>query len=111
MLQRLKRIARRVVYGRRAPVSDTQELTEPTGPQSDALEFMNSQRIAKNAESLIKRQVTKLDFNSSYLVIEGSAWFEKYPEKDAPACGIHFQIQRLYMHDGRRIPVPGSGQS
>ncbi|KLD57173.1 hypothetical protein WP50_35755 [Lactiplantibacillus plantarum] len=44
---------------------------------------MNSQRIAKNAESLIKRQVTKLDFNSSYLVIEGSAWFEKYPEKDA----------------------------
>ena len=35
----------------------------------------------------------------------------KYPEKDAPACGIHFQIQRLYMHDGRRIPVPGSGQS
>ena len=29
MLQRLKRIARRVVYGRRAPVSDTQELTEP----------------------------------------------------------------------------------
>lgn len=83
MLQRLKRIARRVVYGRRAPVNDTQELTEPTGPQSDALEFMNSQRIAKNAESLIKRQVTKLDFNSSYLVIEGSAWFEKYPEKDA----------------------------
>lgn len=26
----------------------------------------------------------------------------KYPEKDAPACGIHFQIQRLYMHDGKK---------
>lgn len=84
MLQRLKRIARRVVYGRRGPVQpQEQPTTESTELSRDALEFMNSQRIAKDAESLIKRQVTKLDFNSSFLVIEGAAWFEKYPEKDA----------------------------
>ncbi|AVK63045.1 CDP-glycerol--poly(glycerophosphate) glycerophosphotransferase [Lactobacillus sp. CBA3606] len=79
MLQRLKRVARRVLYGRRpAPTVGT----VPTEAVDTSLKYLNEPRLDNDAESLIKRQVTRLEFNSSYLVIEGQAYFEKYPETD-----------------------------
>lgn len=83
MIQRLKRIARRIVYGRNQPqYTRNRELVEDAQTTKEDVDFLNTLRIEKDAESLIKRQVTKLEFNSSYLVIEGMAWFEKYPEQD-----------------------------
>lgn len=81
MLQRLKRIARRVLKGRQPVVKQTEpEIAED--PNHVRIAYLNEPRIDSTAESLIKRQVTRLDFNRSYLVIEGEAYFESYPEKD-----------------------------
>lgn len=101
MIQRLKRIARRIVYGRRRNAVADQPATPA---DSDAtIDFLNEPRLDKDAESLIKRAVTKLEFNSSYLVIEGRAWFEKYPEKDAERI-----VKSLILVDdqGKEIEVP-----
>ncbi|RRK10459.1 CDP-glycerol--poly(glycerophosphate) glycerophosphotransferase [Lactiplantibacillus garii] len=101
MLQRLKRIARRIVYGRRRNAMTNQAV--PPDAAENRADFLNEPRLDQDAESLIKRSVTKLDFNSSYLVIEGRAWFEKYPEKDAEKI-----VKSLILvgEPGQEIEVP-----
>jgi len=103
MLQRLKRVARRIVYGRRVtPNAEQQDLVTDSST-NNALDFLNSPRIDHDAESLIKRKVTKLEFNSSYLAIEGAAWFEKYPEKDAERI---VKSLVLISDSGAEIEIP-----
>ncbi|CAM3076209.1 CDP-glycerol glycerophosphotransferase family protein [Lactiplantibacillus plajomi] len=104
MLQRLKRIARRILLGRR-PSS--------AGPQAEATTELqrtglNEPRLDQDAESLIKRSVTTLDFNRSYLSLVGRAWFENYPESDPEKI-----IKSLVLVDeqGQEIEVPLVNQS
>ncbi|MDQ7937383.1 CDP-glycerol glycerophosphotransferase family protein [Lactiplantibacillus sp. WILCCON 0030] len=82
MLQRMKRLARRLLYGRPRTNQPTTE-TFADEQSAETPTYLNEPRQATEAESLIKRQVTRLEFNSSFLVIEGQAYFESYPEKDA----------------------------
>lgn len=101
MLQRAKRFARRVLNHRRRRLQAKNAALEPE--QVTEPDFLNEPRIDKNAESLIKRQVTNLEFNSSYLVIEGAAFFEKYPEKDAERI---IKSLILVSDQGIEIEVP-----
>ncbi|MFB9770456.1 CDP-glycerol glycerophosphotransferase family protein [Lactiplantibacillus modestisalitolerans] len=78
MRRRLKRIIKRVLFGAQT------EVHPQNADELSAVEAAEQYqpRLDKEAESLIKRQVTKLAFNRSYLVIEGQAYFENYPEAD-----------------------------
>ena len=80
MLQRLKRVARRILYGQ--PRNNPADATVFDEETESSLKYLNEPRLDTEAESLIKRQVNHLEFNSSYLVIDGQAYFENYPEKD-----------------------------
>ncbi|ETY74377.1 CDP-glycerol glycerophosphotransferase family protein [Lactiplantibacillus fabifermentans] len=85
MLQRIKRVARRIVYGRQQPTHTVTPVAgvTPDDENMSSLKYLNEPRLDNEAESLIKRQVKSLEFNSSYLTIEGQAYFEKYPEADS----------------------------
>lgn len=100
MLQRLKRVARRIMYGRRSVASNAGAVTPEVAP---AIDFLNEPRLDQEAESLIKRAITQLDFNSSYLTIAGRAWFEKYPETDAERI---VKSLVLISDNGDEIEVP-----
>ncbi|WP_137625625.1 CDP-glycerol glycerophosphotransferase family protein [Lactiplantibacillus pingfangensis] len=80
MLQRLKRLIRRLLIGRQSARVQPVSLDDVTVDARD--KYLNEPRLDQNAESLIKRKVTRLAFNRSYLEIAGEAYFESYPEKD-----------------------------
>lgn len=80
MLQRLKRLIRRLLIGRQPAGVQPVSLDDVTVDARD--KYLNEPRLDQNAESLIKRKVTRLAFNRSYLEIAGEAYFESYPEKD-----------------------------
>ena len=102
MIQRLKRIARRIVYGRNQPqYTRNSELVEDAQTTKEDVDFLNTLRIEKDAESLIKRQVTKLEFNSSYLVIEGMAWFEKFVVKTLIFLMLGIMVTSTFQHSVR----------
>ncbi|KZU84597.1 putative polyribitolphosphotransferase [Lactiplantibacillus plantarum] len=72
MIQRLKRIARRIVYGRNQPqYTRNRELVEDAQTTKEDVDFLNTLRIEKDAESLIKRQVTKNVFRIFSRVFAG----------------------------------------
>lgn len=80
MLQQLKRLTRRLLVGRQPARVQSVSLDDATVDARD--KYLNEPRLDQNAESLIKRKVTRLAFNRSYLEIAGKAYFESYPEKD-----------------------------
>lgn len=80
MLQRIKRLIRRLLIGRQPARVQPVSLDDATVDARD--KYLNEPRLDQNAESLIKRKVTRLAFNRSYLEIAGEAYFESYPEKD-----------------------------
>lgn len=80
MLQRIKRFIRRLLIERQPARVQPVSLDDATVDARD--KYLNEPRLDQNAESLIKRKVTRLAFNRSYLEIAGEAYFESYPEKD-----------------------------
>ncbi|MFC6181588.1 CDP-glycerol glycerophosphotransferase family protein [Lactiplantibacillus daowaiensis] len=101
MLTRLKRRAHQVVrhLRRPAPTTDPVADVDDTTPR----QLLNEPHLATDVDSLIKRQVTQLDFNGAYLTISGQAWFEQFPETDPEKI-----IKSLILIDqqGVEITVP-----
>jgi len=101
MLQRLKRIARRLLRRQQGNQHTASPVDEPSETRID---YLNEPRIDAAAESLIKRRVTELSFNRSYLTIAGEAYFESYPEKD-PERLIKSLILVSETNDEIEIPL------
>lgn len=70
----LRRVKNRIRRTFLAPATtQTSEVTPPT---------YTTPHLVEGVDSLIKRQVSAIDFNGAYLTIKGIAYFEKFPEKD-----------------------------
>ncbi|AEV96048.1 CDP-glycerol glycerophosphotransferase family protein [Pediococcus claussenii] len=86
MLQGLRRTARRVRNAFRR--KNRPQKTAVVGENNKEIivdpiqQVISTPHLAMDVDSLIKRQVTNIDFNNSYFSIEGMAWFESFPEKD-----------------------------
>lgn len=48
----------------------------------ESLPAYHTPHLVEGIDSLIKRQITTIDFNGAYFTISGTAYFEKFPEKD-----------------------------
>ncbi|VDG25002.1 CDP-glycerol glycerophosphotransferase family protein [Lactiplantibacillus mudanjiangensis] len=98
MLTRLKRRARQVVrhLRRPAPAVDSTNVIDANAVTNQ----LNEPHLATEADSLIKRHVTQLDFNGAYLTIRGQAWFEQFPEDDPEKI-----IKSLILIDEQGIEI------
>lgn len=72
LLRRIKNKLRRIFR----PTQTNAILQEEVKPNYDA------PHLVEGVNSLIKRRVNTIDFNGAYFTISGTAFFEKFPEKD-----------------------------
>ena len=72
LLRRIKNKLRRIFR----PTQTNAILQEEVKPNYDA------PHLVEGINSLIKRRVNTIDFNGAYFTISGTAFFEKFPEKD-----------------------------